>query len=91
MAYVIHFSLTMFIIYCDTLTYYNVYRYLWYDDALIVYDIVFPPMTHSKLSMLISSYDTLIDAKADRPNRVRVMNMKNLKKKQVARNSIMVE
>lgn len=49
----------MFIIYCDTLTYYNVYRYLWYDDALIVYDIVFPPMTHSNLSMLISSYDTL--------------------------------
>ena len=39
----------------------------------------------------ISSYDTLIDAKADRPNRVRVSNMANQKKKQIARNSIMVE
>lgn len=39
----------------------------------------------------ITSYDTLIDAKADRPNRVRVLNMTNQKKKQIARNSIMVE
>lgn len=37
----------------------------------------------------ITSYDTLIDAKADRPNRVRVLNMTNQKKKQIARNSIM--
>lgn len=39
----------------------------------------------------IMSYDTLIDAKSDRPNRVRVTNMKNQKKKQIARNSIVVE
>lgn len=39
----------------------------------------------------ITSYDTLVDAKADRPNRVRVSNITNLNKKQVARNSVIVE
>lgn len=39
----------------------------------------------------VTSYDTLIDAQADRPNRVRVSNMMNHKKKLVARNSIMIE
>ena len=39
----------------------------------------------------ITSYDTLIDAMTDRPNRVSVTNMKNHKKKLVARNSIMIE
>lgn len=57
------------------------YRLLYCSDT----DVIFDNCNY------ITSYDTLIDAKADRPNRVRVMNMKNLKKKQVARNSIMVE
>lgn len=38
----------------------------------------------------LSSYDTLIDSKTDIPNRVHVSNMKNPKKKQVARNSIVI-
>ena len=38
----------------------------------------------------IDSYDTLIDAQADRPNRVHVSKMTNRKKKEVARNSIII-
>ena len=39
----------------------------------------------------VSSYDTLIDAQvADRPNRVHVSKMTNRKKKEVARNSIII-
>lgn len=36
-----------------------------------------------------SSYDTLVDGKTELPNRVRVSNMTNLKKKEVARHSVL--
>ena len=38
----------------------------------------------------ITSYDTLVDAKKDHPNHVSISNMKNTKKKEIARNSIII-
>lgn len=39
----------------------------------------------------IDSYDSLVDAEPEKPNRVRLSNLKNFSKKQVGRNAITVE
>ena len=55
------------------------YRLLYCQDT----DVTFKDCEY------VNSYDTLVDATANQPNRIRVYNMANKRNKQVARNFVL--